>query len=346
MKQHEREYFVSRIRSGIYYIYHNNIKVKVLTPTIEDELLANDLFNETYQLSLDDDLMTEEEMLDWMESKGFWTEKDDEKIKGLEKDLERLRVEIFNARNNESLRETIRQYIRAGERQLKKQIEKKSEYHGNTCEGIASLEKSIFLIKRCSFIGSEPFDFKSIDPNLVWMLFYSMLLNEKQSRELARTEPWRSLWMLKDSGTTTLFYNKDRELSIDQKNILIWSRMYENIQESMDCPSDDVIQDDDMLDGWFIVQRKKQEKEKAKAELESGLTNSKISNSDEIFVVAGSKGDAERINDMNDIHGMMTKKERMQVVYGKGAAEDKDFRDQQLKMRRQSTQQYKGKFGR
>ena len=92
MKQHEREYFVSRIRSGIYYINHNNIKVKVLTPTIEDELLANDLFNETYQLSLDDDLMTEEEMLDWMESKGFWTEKDDEKIKGLEKDLERLRI--------------------------------------------------------------------------------------------------------------------------------------------------------------------------------------------------------------------------------------------------------------
>ena len=66
MKQHEREYFVSRIRSGIYYVNYDNIKVKVLTPTIEDELLANDLFNETYQLSLDDALMTEEEMLDWM----------------------------------------------------------------------------------------------------------------------------------------------------------------------------------------------------------------------------------------------------------------------------------------
>ena len=135
-------------------------------------------------------------------------------------------------------------------------------------------------------------------------------------------------------------------LSIDQKNIIVWSRMYDNIQESMDCPSDDVIQDDDMLDGWFIVQRKKQEKEKAKAELESGLTNSKISNSDEIFVVAGSKGDAERINDMNDIHGVMTKKERMAVIQKQGEAKDLDFRDQQLKVRRQSNEQYKGKFGR
>jgi hypothetical protein len=346
MKQHEREYFVSRLRQGVYYITHNNVTIKVLTPTIEDEFQGNAAYKTSYEKALDEDLMTEEEMLGWMRSRELWTEEDDAKIKGIEKDLERLRVEIFHARNKEPLREQIRKYIRAGEKQLKKQTNKKHENHGNTCEGVASLERSFYTLKRCTFIGNEPYDFQSIDLNQVWRIYFSMFLSEKQSREIARTEPWRSLWLLRDSGTVNLFANKDRELSVDQKNLLIWSRMYDNIQESMECPTDDVIEDDDMLDGWFIVQRKKQEKDKAEAELEKSLSNSKISNSDEIFVMAGSERDAERINNMNTMTGQMIKKERSAVISNQGAAQDLDFRDQQLRMRRQSNEQYKGKFGR
>ena len=232
MKQHEREYFVCRTRAGVYYInYDNTITVKVLTPTLEDEYNANKIFNQAYEKALDEDIMTEEEILDWMRSRGLWTEDEEEKIKGLQKDIERLKVEIFNARNNESLRERIRIYIRAGEKQLRELNSKKQENSSNTCEGIATLEKSISLLKACSFIGNEPFDSQSLDIDKLWKAYYLMFLTDKQSRELARTEPWRSLWILKDSGSINLFSNKDRELSIDQKNMLIWSRMYDNIQE-------------------------------------------------------------------------------------------------------------------
>ena len=346
MRQHEREYFVSRLRSGVYRINHNNVSLKVMTPTLEDEFQANEAHKIAYQQALDDDLMTEEEMLDWMRYRELWTEADDEKIKGLEKDLERLKVEIFNNRNKEKLRDQIRKYIRAGEEQYSKQHHKKYDLQSNTCEGIAALEKSVELIKRCTFIGNEPFDFQSVDINHVLMTYHSMLLSEEQVRELARNEPWKALWTLNETNTVNLFMNQDRELSIDQKNILIWSRMYDNIQESMDCPSDDVIADDDMLDGWFIVQRKKQEKERAERELDSSTKNSKITNADEVFVMAGSQNDIDRINTMNSTTGQMTKKERMAVIQKQGEAKDLGFRDQQLKVRRQSNEQYKGKFGR
>ena len=233
-----------------------------------------------------------------------------------------------------------------GEEQYSKQHHKKYDLQSNTCEGIAALEKSVELIKRCTFIGNEPFDFQSVDINHVLMTYHSMLLSEEQVRELARNEPWKALWTLNETNTVNLFMNQDRELSIDQKNILIWSRMYDNIQESMDCPSDDVIADDDMLDGWFIVQRKKQEKERAERELDSSTKNSKITNADEVFVMAGSQNDIDRINTMNSTTGQMTKKERMAVIQKQGEAKDLDFRDQQLKVRRQSNEQYKGKFGR
>lgn len=337
---------MSRLRSGAYTLTHNNVTVKILTPTLEDEFCANESYTEAYDKALDDEFMTEDELLEWMRSRDLWTEEDDKKIEGLEKDLERLRIEIFKAKNKENLREQIRKYIRAGEKQLKEQINKKLENNSNTCEGIAAIEKAFTFLKRCTFIGNELFDFQSIELSQVWYMYHSMLLSEKQGRELARTEPWRSLWMLKDSGTVNLFANKDRELSIDQKNILIWSRMYDNIQESVDCPSDDVINDDDMLDGWFIVQRQKQEKQKAESEIEDTLTNSKIANSDEIFVMSDTKKDADKVNSMNDINAQMTKKERMAVIQQKGDAKDLDFRDQQLRLRRQSNEQLKGKFGR
>jgi hypothetical protein len=346
MKQHEREYFVSRLRSGVYCINHDNISLKVVTPTLEDEFQVNEAHRIAYQQALDDDLMTEEEMLDWMRYRELWTEADEEKLKGLEKDLERLKVEIFNNRYKEQLRDQIRKYIRAGEEQHSQCYNKKYDLQANTCEGIAALEKSMELIKRCTFIGNEPFDFQSVDINQVLMMYHSMLLSEKQVRELARSEPWKALWTLNETKTVNLFMNQDRELSIDQKNILIWSRMYDNIQESMDCPSDDVIVDDDMLDGWFIIQRKKQDKERAERELGSSTKNSKITDADEVFVMAGSQNDIDRINTMNSTTGQMTKKERMAVIHQKGDAKDLDFRDQQLKVRRQSNEQYKGKFGR
>jgi hypothetical protein len=77
----------------------------------------------------------------------------------------------------------------------------------------------------------------------------------------------------------------------------------------MDCPSKDVIEDDDMLDGWFILQNKKREKEKAEAEFDKN-TNEKIKNSSEVFVMANNKNDKERIESMNSYHAMMVKKER------------------------------------
>ena len=346
MKIHEREYFISRVRSGIYDIEQDGITLTIVSPTIEDEYAISLAYMKSYERALEAELMTEDEMLDWMRSRELWTEDDDTKMTTIEKDLERLKVEIFNARFQSDKREHIRRYIRAAEKALGQQLDKKNSNKQNTCEGIASLEKSLALIKRCTLVEGEPCDFEAIDINNVLYEFNNMILSEKDVRDLARNEPWRSLWLIKESYDLKLFANQDRELSIDQKNLLVWSRMYDNIQESMDCPTDDVIDDDDLLDGWFIIQRKKQEKERAESELENRVGNEKISNSQEIFIVAETQKDAESINQVNTYGSQMIKKERMAVIQKKGQAIDLDFRDQQIKMNQLSNEQYKGKFRR
>ena len=346
MKNHEREYFISRIRSGVYRVKQSGVTLTIVSPSIEDDFIINAAHMESYERALEAGLMTEEEMLDWMRSRQLWTEDDDNQVKQLEENLERLRVEIFNARYHSEKREHIRKYIRATEKGLSEQLEKKYANRQNTCEGLASLEKSLSFIKQCTFMGSEPCDFEDIDINNVLYEFNEMVLGEGDIRNLARNDPWRSLWLMRESCKFAMFANQDRDLSIDQKNIIVWSRMYDNIQESMECPSDDVINDDDMLDGWFIIQRKKQESDRAESELESRVGNEKISNSQEVFVMAQTQDDANNINKVNTFQSQMVKKERMEVLQSKGEARDLDFRDQQMQMTQKSNEQFKGKFRR
>jgi hypothetical protein len=346
MKQHEREYFISRIRSGIYTLKVNGLTLKIMQPTIEEEFEINQIFQESYLQALEDDFMTEEQALDFMIDRGLWCEKDNEKIEGLKKDIERLKVEIYNARNNDRLKQEIRAYLRAGEKQFRKQNEKKSMFFTNTCEGIAILEKSFAFLKRCTFLNNALFDFESVSIEDVVNTYYSMILTESTVRELARNEPWRSLWALNASNSFYLFANKNRELSPDQKSLLVWSKMYDNIQESLEAPSEDVINDDDMLDGWFIIQRKKREKQQAESELENTVKNEKIKNSSEIFVMAGSKKDAQRINSMNDIGGKIVKQQRENLIKQKGDVTQNEFQDEKVKLGGQSQQMFKDKFRR
>lgn len=346
MKQHEREYFISRIRSGIYIIRQQSLTLKIYQPTVEQDLELNQIYLDAYEQALDDDFLTEEQMDLWMREKGLWSDEDDNKLDGLKNDIERLKLEIFNSRHNEELRERIRLYIRAGEKQLTKKIMQKMSYYENTCEGIAATERNYAFIKTCAFLGGESYKFDFFSCDEVWQNYYSQILNENSIRELARNEPWRTLWLMNNSNTFKLFTNNDRDLSPDQRALLIWSRTYDNIYESMDCPSDDVIADDDMLDGWFIVQRKKREKQRAEAEVEDTVKNDKIKNSDEIFLMAGSKKDANRINEINDLGGKMVKKQRDILIKQKGEVTQNEFKDEKLKLTNQSNQMFKDKFRR
>ena len=347
MKHYERELFVSRIRSGIYFVEHEGIKLKIVTPTIEEELEINEAYIKAYEEALEDDFMTEDQSVEWMRSRNLWTDEDEEKTKQLKKDLDTLRVEIFNNRNKPELRERIRKYIRAAEEALNKQSNKKSSFISNTCEGIAMVEKSCEFIKTCTYYGGDKYDFDRLSVEFVLHLFQEKMLSEKQIRDVARNEPWRSVWMLRDSNSYKLFSNTDRELSVDQKNLLVWSRMYDNIQESMDCPTDDVIEDDDLLDGWFIVQRKKREKEQAEADFDNSTQNEKIKNSGEIFVVASNKQEADKVDMLNDFHGNIVKKQRMaKIKASDGVASDLEFQDVKINMQAKSNQMFKDNFRR
>ena len=66
------------------------------------------------------------------------------------------------------------------------------------------------------------------------------------------------------------------------KILCSFSRMYDSVYKNTECPSDDVIQDDDMLDGWFIQQTKEQEERQKEKLSEDKLSHLKHGNGQEL----------------------------------------------------------------
>jgi hypothetical protein len=82
----------------------------------------------------------------------------------------------------------------------------------------------------------------------------------------------------------------------------------------MDSPNEKVIEDDDCLDGWFIVQQRKRDKDKKQQEVDSMITNPKIANSQEIYVVAKDQESAQEIYDLNNPLARNTIQNRQNVI--------------------------------
>jgi len=346
MKQHRREYLISRIRAGVYLVEYKGMELTISPPTLKQVLQSNVVYNKAFNEAYEDGIMDEEEMEAWMRKQNIWTQEDDTSIKVIKEDINKLRIRIYEDRNNDELKERIRLYLRAGEDGLNEQLRKKYQFAVHTCEGIAKSEQHRWLIKKCAHYGGSKVKLEDVSLDDLITLQQEEMLSEGSIRELARNEPWRSTWATKDQASINLFANSDRELNVDQKNIIIWATMYDNIQESSEVPSDDIIEDDDVLDGWFIIQKKKRDSEQATNDFDSSTTNDKIRNAGEIYVMADDQKQMERVESMNSLQSKMVKKERIGKLKQKDTLGQHEFRDEQLKLQNTSNQQFKDKFKR
>jgi hypothetical protein len=345
MKHHEREFFVSMVRSGKVFINYKDIDLEVRPLTIDQSFKSCQIYQRAYDNALSEEMMTEEDVNEWMLENELWTPHDDKREEGLKKDIERLKVEIYNARRDKNMVNSIRKYLRAGESQLSSHLNKKYMYHQNTCEGIASTERLMWIIKNTTYRENKIYDFEDISLQYVIDEWQSHFLSEKKSRDIARNDPWKSLWVVRENSNSPLFCNPpNTELTYNQKNLLVWSQMYDNIQESLECPEKEVIEDDDMLDGWFIIQNQKREKERLEKEFDTETNNEKIKNSSEVFIVSN-KDRASKINDMNDPMGKMIKKQRQSAIEKHGTIQDQNLPDQKRNIQMMATNQMRGKIG-
>jgi hypothetical protein len=340
MKHHEREFFIATIRTGNIKLL--NLVIKPLT--IEQSVEAAKVYGDFFDTSLYEGVMTEDQMIKWMIQQGLWHRADDNELDKIDRAIEDVKVEMFKNYTDKDKVKTLRVVLGA---LIKKKIEKisyKNSYFSNTCEGIAALEKTSWIIKNSTFLEDELYDFEEHDVTSVINSWQQTNMSDSQIRELARNEPWRSLWSMRESAGIKLFINKDfQELTSNQKNLIVWSQLYDNIRESMDVPPDQVIGDDDMLDGWFIEQGRKRKREVKKKHLEDSLTNKDIANKDEVFIMSR-KDDTSNIQDVYDMNEPTSRwvvNERDKQIKSEGKVAHHKLSDQKIMQQQQVNENIK-----
>jgi len=298
MEPYKRDFFIARIQAGYIPIQIKDIRYIIKYPTADISLFAQEKYLEAYEQAQDNELMTDEDLLDFLINQGVWSiKKEDEFQRIVPGHIEHWKIELYKSALKANTRKRTRKYLAAAKKEYEKLFNLRHYYDYVTIDGYANYVRGMYIVSKCTTVEDKEVDWAQHNITKVMGQYHQALLKPDDIRELARTAPWTNLWSsLKASGK--MFTG---ELTSEQQSLLSWSIMYDKIYESPDCPTDEVIADDDMLDGWLLLQKHKRDADKKQQEVESAI-GPRMQNADEIFIPVETAEDARKIDLLNPRH--------------------------------------------
>ena len=343
MDSNKKEKIIYDIILGIKYFYLDGKEYRFVPNSKFDIYHSNYLYNKFIHDHKYDGLMTIEDQVKYLNHFQLWTFKDTENLKSLEKNLENMKLDLFSNRFNASYTNKLRKKISSVKAGILKSHLNKNKFLDQTLEHHASEMKEKFLV--CMSIRNDRGkkicnrnNFLDIDDRFIQIhndISNREVVTVAEFREVARSQPFRGMW---NHAKYRVFDRKVSELTQYQKVLASYSVMYDNVFKSVECPTDDVVNDDDMLDGWFIQQHKEQEERRKEKEGDKMFSKFKDKDGQELFIVS----DREEINqiyNMNDDHSRNVIKSRNKQIERDKVVNHGDLKDVKMDLHMQATQE-------
>lgn len=331
MDFYKRELLVYRICCGyIKFNVNDDFCIYIHTPEQNTKYIAQQKYVEAYEFALENEVSTIDDIVNVLKSYDMWSDDKDKLLDDLlPEKIENLKVDIYKANLDIERREAFRKELRSCEEKLNVLFGAKHNFDMYTCSGIASMIKLEYIVNSCTKDETgKIYDFADINPRTIIAFVNNNIIEESVYRELARTEPWYSIWSsAKKNGR--IFDKSGPDMSEEQCKLISYSHFYDQVHEHPECPHDSILKDDDMLDGWLIIQKREREKEQKTKAVEAKITNPKIANSQEIFLVAHNTDELRTINDLNSGQGAMIKNSRLNKIKSQDETKDIEFADVQ-----------------
>ena len=335
MELRDREFFVCQISAGYIKYRTEGIVLCVHEPNLDELYDAREVYNQAYEEAEFEGIYTAEEMFDVLRKYELWSDKEEAILEGLPKEIEDFKVKMFENLLKSKAREKLREHLKKAKNQLWEIVAKKHAYDLFTCSGYASYARECWIVEHCTRLNGVVYNWRDIDLNEVINFIHQSRPSEEQIREIAKTDPFRTCW---GCSKEQVFSQKGVELTDAQKGLILWSKLYDGVHENPDCPSEDVIQDDDLFDGWLIFERRKRETEKNKNSAEAYDMDA-----DEIFIPIETDEDLRRVDGMNDETSKMVVNQRHKQIQEAGSLKHADLADVRRDLQVQANEQYKNK---
>jgi hypothetical protein len=335
------EQLVHRILSGKLIFKYKDIIYCLHKPSLDLKLESDILYKDIYESSLFDDFWLIEDIPNLAIELGLLSFDHNQQISRIEKKLENSKLILYQ----QYLDINKKKKNRINLEQIKKQLN--IQYHNLHCLDYLSLEHYCEKIKNEFLITHTLYYFQSdklvFDSNYIEYNFFNEIISQISNeiisvetyKEIARHEYWRNYWSNNKSNILTESVD---QWSDEQKTLMNISTMYDRVHEHPEAPPEEIIADDDALDGWMIDQKKKNIKQKQEKGVDNMLTD-KIRNSSEIFLMASNKETADTILDFNTDQSLYNLKQKVSVV----TSQDKAVPDSHLPdVRQKIHEQIKG----
>jgi len=302
MEYQDKTVIVDRLLSGGFYInvVYNERKYRFFCGNItaKQRCYLNYIYSSIYEENKDNpDYVLEDEFILLLKKRGSWTDRDEIGIEKLGEQIKIERKNIARFMFKESLKRICKSKIEKYEKDLNKLLVKKANLLSDgTLESHCNLavrrQRLIFTV------SSEEYDIESLvtDKNFVIIVENEIIrraVGVSEMREISRTNPWRIYWVSSGRGIGNIFGCSLSDLSQEQLDVVYWSSVYDNVFENPERPSDDVVNDDILLDSWLEAQSKNS------GSSGNGLVSDGIGKHKEIFLVSDKEG-AEKVYDLNE----------------------------------------------
>lgn len=334
MEYEEREKLLLRILSSRQVILINKEFYVVQEPTIQQKLEADLLYEElAYELSFED-WISKKDTLNILTRMGIWSSELDDRYKLAEKNINDLKVSLYKNHLNSVKVQQLKKSLSREQKVLEQLYHKRSLLDYVTIESYIAALKTQYLIALSILDdnGDHVYTKDSFwynDPQIL-LKCLKTLNDTKPSteilRELAHTEPWRGFWNV---GKERVFDKGIVDWTYVQRTLALYSKMYDNAYNHPECPSEDVINDDDMFDGWVLVQDEKRKQQVADSNMDN-LVKGKAKDAGELFIPVETEKDASRIMGMNDLDTRIKLAQRTKQLKQQGKVDEGKFRDQQI----------------
>jgi hypothetical protein len=329
------EKLLYRILLGYYYIYIDNKKYKIVYPNAHIKYQAEYLYDTIIEDNkYDKTWLTQKEIDLYLTINKIWLPSDNDKITQLNEIIENTKIELYINFVNENKRKSVKKQINQLNSNLESLYQKKNSLNYLSIIEQATTIKNEFLIMNSIYddndnlIFTNPYQdsYNHQDLQIFIKEIINSSININDLRLLARSDLWKSYI------SSMNLEKKFLEINDDYRHLINIHRMYENAKQHPEAPSEQIIDDDDALDGWFIYQNRKIEKEKKKNNILDKVGGN-VKNAGEIFYISHDPNERKEILSLNSAQDKKNLEEMIKIH-----KEGKDVQWKDLSFVRQNVQ--------
>lgn len=339
--------YLSRILSGFYLFLYNNTRYKLVYPDIHIKCEAELYAQEEYENNKFNDWITEDNVIDSLVSMGIWTYNGDDNLKSLEKQIEDHKVDLYKNFLNPTKLKTLRRTLSNIKNTYNSLYNTRHFLDQFTVNGYSQYLKNQYILIHSLYTINNKKVFESMeDADYKLLTSLSNIVSENTIdisvfREIARNDIWKNYW---SANSDNLFDKSVINWTDEQKTLVVLTKMYDSAYQHPECPPDQVFEDDDMFDGWMIIQKRENEKNRNKSRTEKILEGKKLDKAGEVYIVASSKEEAKNIYDLNDNNSRHIIREREAFIRNStNEVEVSALPDVQRELTIQNNQQFKNR---